>query len=326
MRDLLINLLRPARTYSGDKWFFDSRIANSESLSWDEICEFFVKIPLVEQDKNQLTRFNFGHYTQPHALKANLRAYDALVIDYDHGVAIDDVKNKYAHVTHCGYTTYNHGKDGTDRFRLIVPLKSPISVDHYRTRNTAFQRFFEWADATTFDLNRSFFVPSMTAANHGKAQTWINNGGWFDWEALEVETEIAIQKPVHIPRAHSGHKGVGGCDILRLFRDHGWLLGKDGSNRFRVKCPEGSSHGNGEYDAFIHLQPGSDFEWGFNCFHNHGGAPHRTKWFLDWFQITYGRTALLKYCDMPQPSEAMAYRRNINNFVGGQQKKTQGEK
>jgi hypothetical protein len=326
MRDLLINLLHPAQKFSGDKWNFDSRIAHSESLPWDEICEFFAKIPLVEQDKNELTRFNFGHYNANHALKANLRAYDALVVDYDHGCLIDEIKDRYAQFTHCGYTSYNHGKGGTDRFRLIFPLKSPISVDDFRKRNTALQRFFEGADATTFDLNRSFFVPSMNDINYREAHSWQSSGEWFDWEELEVDKDVAIHTPLPISRTHSTHKGIGSCDILRLFHEHGWLLGKDGTNRYRVRCPEATEHSNGDDTAFIHLQPGSEFEWGFNCFHNHGGVPHRTKWFLDWYQMTFGRAALLKYCDRPQPSEVMAYRRKINNFVGGQQKHTQGEK
>jgi hypothetical protein len=108
-------------------------------MPWDEICDFFIKIPLVECDKNQLIRFNFGYYNQHYALKANLQAYDALVVDDDHGCYIDVVKELYARFTHCGYTSYNHGKGGTDRFRLIFPLKSPISVDDFCKRNTAYR-------------------------------------------------------------------------------------------------------------------------------------------------------------------------------------------
>jgi len=118
--------------------------------------------------------FTTHHWKDGKRNKNNLiPGFNLVVLDIDHGVKLDIVKDLLAEYQYIIYTTKRHQIDGNgDRFRVIIPLSHKISLgaDEY---SKFMENIFAWlpfeADEATKDVARKWATnPGEVHTNEGK--------------------------------------------------------------------------------------------------------------------------------------------------------------
>ena len=97
--------------------------------------------PLIRADKHDSPLFTYGTPVQKpepgkmagymHAVAENIFSYSAVQLDYDDGVSMDAFIREYGKefMFWC-YTTHSHGfKGNSDRFRVVVPIETPLLTE-----------------------------------------------------------------------------------------------------------------------------------------------------------------------------------------------------
>lgn len=81
---------------------------------------------------------------RPHCTGANVESIYALQLDYDNGFTIRQFCEHYSKYRFTLYTSYSHGLKPNDRFRVILPLATPMLcylLNNKRVRNNLLWHF-----------------------------------------------------------------------------------------------------------------------------------------------------------------------------------------
>ncbi|RYH21323.1 MAG: hypothetical protein EON54_25680, partial [Alcaligenaceae bacterium] len=169
MSSIRIQYLRDARDN-----VVDSGLA--ETYTWLELVETFAQHTIGEKDG---MAFVAAEYLTPDEAvpatsqgieivgsvgrrKANITHVTALVLDYDGGQQITEVKEALEGVQHLGYTSHSHLKDGsTPKFRVVIPLGEPCPIAEWDARAAAMRSLFPGVDASTVEGGRLFYTPRV---------------------------------------------------------------------------------------------------------------------------------------------------------------------
>ncbi|MEP7337195.1 MAG: hypothetical protein ABI977_05575, partial [Acidobacteriota bacterium] len=135
-----------------------------------QIVKRFSK-PVIRTEKDG-PLFSPAKFMPARRLKKNVTELSMLVLDYDHGVTIDEVLARWRPlgVMVLLYTTHSHQRVTTnhpkaeDRFRVVILLKEPIPADEY-------PRLFQWAtivsggkcDKSCKDASRMHYLPAIAS-------------------------------------------------------------------------------------------------------------------------------------------------------------------
>jgi len=127
-----------------------SKTPDAQDLTWAEACAQIRRLtkaqagaapPKTEDDrrelKERLPAFNTATLLEPYNVNANVEHLTALPIDVDRGDLVDvHDRAEAAGIACLIYTSPSHpNADGTDRFRVLVPLDAPLApgdVKHAR--------------------------------------------------------------------------------------------------------------------------------------------------------------------------------------------------
>lgn len=256
---------------------FDNCVDISEDYTWPEMVELF-SAHSVETNKDGLS-FNCckfktedyrpaefeekdfitdeiierrpimtGGVTHVGRYRDNVIEYDCLVFDYDGDIGLEEAVEIFSSYTHLGYTSYNHVVKGNDRFRVILPLKSPIPLDELDRRKKSILEFSRDDDRSTLNIARLFYMPSHAAGNEEHAFVWNIDGVLCDWHDFKAEEVVTTALPV---RTVAGVKSGAGkviwesFDIVQFFKDNGLYVKPTGSGKHNVKCPNINHEGGG---------------------------------------------------------------------------------
>ncbi len=160
-----------------------------------QIVKRFSK-PVIRAEKDG-PLFSPAKFMPARRLKKNVTQLSMLVLDYDHGVTIDEVLAMWRPlgVMVLLYTTHSHQRvtkdhpKAEDRFRVIILLKEPIPADEY-------PRLFQWAtvvsggkcDASCKDASRMHYLPAI--AIKGAPFVFRNLvGDMLDWRAIDLRDD-----------------------------------------------------------------------------------------------------------------------------------------
>lgn len=105
----------------------------------------------------------------------NIKCLKSLIIDYDGGASINEIKEKFYEYKHWGYTSYNHNQN-SHRFRIILPLKIPLYADFIRENRYKINRHYPLMDQSSFNVGRFFFLPCCAPDNVENYRCWKNDG------------------------------------------------------------------------------------------------------------------------------------------------------
>jgi hypothetical protein len=169
-------------------------------IEWIEVIELFQREHSQSESKTDSVLFNTVEYhSQDTAVlrrKKNIKSIQAIVLDYDGGCTLTEIQSKLEAYEYLGYTSYSHGIDGLDKFRIILPVTKPISY-HYDKRESgdwpqivpALKVFFDGCDPASFRAGQIFAIPQVHPTRLHLAQVWHNKGKPFDWEPLDRNIE-----------------------------------------------------------------------------------------------------------------------------------------
>lgn len=146
--------------------------------------------PGVGKDGLPLKWFS-SHYTR--RIGANALDMAALVLDFDGGLPLNKARQQFIDYEHAGYTSFNHGEEGKDKFRIVIPFAVPLPISMFRQIQNAVQHWVEGdgvtkADPASYHLCQVFIWPATKPDQQHNAVSWHQQGMLLDWSIFEVST------------------------------------------------------------------------------------------------------------------------------------------
>lgn len=172
-----------ARSMSSDQW--QHRLENPPVMAKDSapLAIWGTMTDTVELDNES---------NQARCIGANIESIYCLQLDYDNGnMSIDRFKKEYGQYRFTLYTSFSHGykNPGTDRFRVILPLSSPLPVHVLQCPRVKENLKWWWPDCdeTCFDCGHWQLLPVVRSQD--SPYIWYKSEGqrkWgLDWSEYE---------------------------------------------------------------------------------------------------------------------------------------------
>lgn len=154
-----------------NEWLPSKRVIQRR-VSWATLCRSLTTFKVVDHgQKRRLPSWSPVRYRtdadgRPLERKTeHVAEVDVVVLDFDGGASIADGRRPWGDVAHVVHTTWSHTKE-TPRWRLVIPLASPVPVDRW-------ERVWSWAhrcseltaDPKCKDPSRLYFVPAVRAGD-----------------------------------------------------------------------------------------------------------------------------------------------------------------
>jgi hypothetical protein len=214
---------------------YDNLVKSLGEFDWDDICEVFSSHQ-TRTKKEEVALFNFVRYREvdadqlddntgflpntgqpvPLRRKINLVQVDALVLDYDGGMTLEEAKQRFAEYDYLAYTSYNHLKDGeTHKFRMIIPIAVPIpinprleSLPTYAELEMPLGLFAGDCDPVVFNPNQMYYVPATHPDRLHLAGSWVNKGEILDWRTWEIPEQLEVSVDSSSPNRPVVARGI----------------------------------------------------------------------------------------------------------------------
>lgn len=231
-------------------------------------------------------------------LAANVRSINSIVLDYDGGETISQVRNRLSGYIHLGYTSYSHRKNNIDRFRVIVPLLDSVTPDFLRKRKKSILEFAGDCDPSTLSVGRAFYIPSCPAEMKNESLSWsCFDGELFDLSKLDVYE--SMDRVPDITNRSSSNSGMGPIlyetmDIVQFVKDRNLYIRSNGNGKHEVICPLSHQHTNEDVTGTVVYEGGMGAWPVFYCSHTHGFS---TKDFWRYFKQQEGERCFDDYCE-----------------------------
>lgn len=251
--------------------------------SWDELALMLVSgHPVFVGDKLALPSFNawryksiddpiIDHGTDKHGkpvkcfskthvrrLKSNLVEMSMLVIDFDGGLPLDEVQQRFAKYEYVFYTSVRHRRENKDKGRAVIPFTEPMPKAEFLKRKSAIETWIGRgvADDVTYDEGQIFLLPAVYEEYAAHARAWRNEGALLDWRMFE-----SIELPATQPKAAKATMASNQQNEFRLMPHdvletaRGPIKVKDIDRKIsKVLCPV-PSHGDINPTEFVAVYP-----------------------------------------------------------------------
>lgn len=138
----------------------------------------------------------FFSRTHVRRVSENLVEMTMLVLDFDGGRPIIQLRELFDKWEHVFYTTLSHQIEGADKARVALPLAAPMPVADFLRLQEVIK---PWAvdlgaDPSTADIGRMFILPAVREEHRHLAQSWHHEGALLDWRMFSE-----MPKPVVAP-------------------------------------------------------------------------------------------------------------------------------
>lgn len=105
--------------------------------------------------------------------KMNVDKIYVLLLDVDGKMTLDEAVKVWQDYEFYIYSTYSHSAK-KDKFRLIVPLLTPLTCSEFMERHKTMVEEFNVVDGASFTLSQCFYFPSYSVENKHLAFTYWN--------------------------------------------------------------------------------------------------------------------------------------------------------
>lgn len=106
--------------------------------------------------------------------KANVKEIYALLLDVDGNLTLAEAVAKWHPFEFFVYSTHGNSTQ-KEKFRLVMPLSTPVSRDAFDERHTALCEFFG-VDKASFTISQAFYWPSYSPSNADIRFAYHNKG------------------------------------------------------------------------------------------------------------------------------------------------------
>jgi hypothetical protein len=94
-------------------------------------------------------------------LGENISKLCSIILDYDDGIfTMDDARDQFKDFWHVAYSSFNSTAE-SPRFRVVLPLKYPISAPWLRSVRQTVLGHYPHVDQSTLHIGRFFYLPSI---------------------------------------------------------------------------------------------------------------------------------------------------------------------
>jgi len=175
---------------------------NRFDMPWERFCKILT-VPQVVENKEDVQLISpVEYYSEEDALdftdsgkvrrcSDNVKSWEALPIDLDGQISINDAKEYFKDYEYILYTTFNHQsekKNFVDCFRIFIKITEPVLNEDFVCRRASLQKFIGLHDRSTLATSRGFFLPSCK--NAADAVFYHNQGIALDVKSLPPTIEI----------------------------------------------------------------------------------------------------------------------------------------
>lgn len=256
-------------------------------VSWEELSSLLVSgHPVVVGDKRTMPSFSAWRYksiddptvdhgerngrplrcfneTHVRRLKSNLVEMSMLIIDFDGGLAIDDVQNRFGEYEYACSTSLRHRFEDKDRFRVVLPFADPMPKADFQRLHPAIEKWINGegcnvADDATYSAGQVFLLPAVYEGDAVNARAWRNEGALLDWRRFESILTSPVREGVaHTakPREWKSNYRLLPDDVL--YTASGMVLVKEIDQKIsKVLCP---FHGDIKPSEFAAVSNGTPY-------------------------------------------------------------------
>ena len=118
--------------------------------------------------------------------KANVDTIYCLLLDIDDNKTLDEAITEWVDYEFFIYSSFSHSK-AKDKFRLILPLKRPLTAKEFNERHAAMVKKFNYEDGASFTMSQCFYFPSYSKDNKDDAFMYYNESN-KRYDALQLST------------------------------------------------------------------------------------------------------------------------------------------
>jgi hypothetical protein len=127
------------------------------------------------------------------------------LLDVDGTMTLDETVEKYCDYEFVVYSTHGNRTD-KEKFRLILPIKTPMTLTEFDERHTSMVNNFN-VDGASFTISQAFYLPSYSSENKNLAYIYHNKtDNRFD--ALELEATEIYQAIETVPFVQDGRANI----------------------------------------------------------------------------------------------------------------------
>lgn len=204
----------------------------------------------------------------------NVRAVYMAVLDYDHIQATpEEFLKPWAEFNYLLHSTFSHNPPENQSYRLIVPLKKPLSATEFKIVWPELSRMSgNLVDPTCKNLSRIWFLPACPAERQERKVLLAVQDRKFlamNPKVVEKATKTAAKEAAKpVIKSRGDYKSL---NAVLWFTSHGHYLGvADKPNKHFVRCPWQADHTGGKSgptDTVLYTDPN---RWPtFACSHAH---------------------------------------------------------
>ena len=185
--------------------FVEFATASQTSLEQKESGQLFNLCSFIDNPEAP-SEDSFNPDSTPHnrielirRCKANVKEIYALLLDVDGNLTLAEAVAKWHAFEFFVYSTHGNSTE-KEKFRLVMPLSTPITRDAFDERHTSLCEFFG-VDKASFTISQAFYWPSYSPANADIRFAYYNKGEvQFDAMLLPAEEISNIAPaPVYAP-------------------------------------------------------------------------------------------------------------------------------
>ena len=115
----------------------------------------------------------------------NVIAFYAIVLDIDDGATYQEVRNDLKDYEYVMYSSGGTGIKKGDRFRVILPLNTPMAAREWKNYNTSFTERFPYSDECFKKGIQIQYLPTLNSLYEDKFIAEHHKGKWFDYQNPE---------------------------------------------------------------------------------------------------------------------------------------------
>lgn len=200
--------------------FVEFAMANQVCLENKEAGQLFNMCSFIENPEPPSAE-HFNPESTPHErtslirrCKANVQEIYALLLDVDGNLTLAEAVEKWHAFEFFVYSTHGNSAQ-KEKFRLVMPLGTPVSRDAFDERHTALCEFFG-VDKASFTISQAFYWPSYSPAN-ADIRFAYHNKGEVRFDAMLLPKEDISRNIVAPPQFAPGEQDPLANQIYETF-------------------------------------------------------------------------------------------------------------
>jgi len=162
------------------------------------------------------------HHTR--RIAPNAVSVAMIILDCDGESPLMRARDRFCELEHVGYTSFNHGAEGKDKYRIVLPLASPISIAAFRSVQTSIQQWVEndrvtFADPASYHVCQVFLLPAVRSVDQHRSLSWHHTGQLLDASQFAARPTL----PSNVSTAGAINRIVSADDGDRVLLPDMWL-------------------------------------------------------------------------------------------------------